>query len=138
MGFPGPTPPENNPPINPQYYQPSVFSISALTLGPTTLITTSIDNNYVVGQLVRLIIPNKYGTFQLNESQGYVLSIPQADQVIVGIDSSNANTFIPSPSGITTKPQIMAIGDINTGQTNTGRTGNITYIPGSFINISPL
>lgn len=138
MGFPGPTAPENNPPINPQYYQPSVFFISALTLGPTTTVTTSVDNNYVIGQLVRLVIPNAYGSYQLNETQGYVISLPASNQVVVTIDSSNANTFISSPTGINTRPQIMAIGDINTGQTNTGRAGNITYIPGSFINISPL
>ena len=138
MPFPGPIAPESNPPINPQYFQPSLFFITAISLGRTTTVTTSEDNNYVVGQLVRLVIPKAYGSYQLNERQGYVISIPAADQVTLDIDSKGVNTFISSPTGVTTLPQMMAIGDINSGVTNTGRTGNGTYVPGSFINISPL
>ena len=52
-----PTPPYQNPPIEPQFYQPSAFVISAITLGPQTTITTTVNNNYVIGQLCRLIIP---------------------------------------------------------------------------------
>jgi len=135
--FPGPIAPENNPPINPQYYQPSVFVISDITLGQNTTITTSVDHNYVVGQNVRLLVPPTYGTYQLSELSGYVISIPAADEVVVNINSTNMNAFIPTPAYGPTPPQIVAIGDVNTGQINTGRSGNPTYIPGSFIDISP-
>jgi len=135
----GPIAPENNPPINPQYYQPSVFQITAISLGRSTTVTTSVDHNYVIGQNVRLIIPPTYGSFQLNESQGLVTSIPTANQVVINIDSSsNVNAFVSSPTYGPTKPQIAAIGDVNSGQINSsGPSNTITFIPGSFIDISP-
>ena len=140
MTFPypysGPIALYNNLPIEPQFYQPSRFVISAISLGPTTTITTTVNNNYVVGQEVRLLIPPSFGSYQLNEQTGFIISIPASDQFVLNIDSSmNVNAFINSSS--TTQAQCVAMGDLNTGQTNTGRTNNITYIPGSFINISP-
>jgi hypothetical protein len=134
-----PIPAYQNLQIDSQFYQPSRFVISALTRGQTTLITTSTTHNYVIGQNVRLLIPAQYGSFQLNETQGYVLDVPAANQVTVDINSILANAFIASPIGtFPCQPQILAIGDINSGVTNTsGRTNNIAYIPGSFIDISP-
>lgn len=134
----GPVAPENNPPINPQYYQPSKFVISAITEGPTTTITTSVDHNYVIGQIVRILIPSTYGAQTLNEQEGYVVSIPEADQVVTTIYSVGASPFIPSPAYGRTPPQIVAVGDYNTGPINaSGRSNTGTYIQGSFINISP-
>ncbi len=132
----GPTAPYSNVPIEAQFYQPSRFVISAVSLGVTTTVTTTAAMNYVIGQLVRLIIPPSFGCRQLNESQGYVLSLPTTTQVVLSIDSSkDVDPYIASSAS--TVAQILAIGDINTGQINTGRSGNITYIYGSFINISP-
>ena len=131
-----PIPAYSNVPINAQYYQPRRFVISAIALGQTTLITTSTNQDFAIGQLVRLIIPSPYGTTQLNGRQAYVVSIPSANQVELNIDSSLMNAFISASFFI--QPQIIPIGDIATGQQNAnGRTRNITYIPGSFINISP-
>lgn len=132
-----PIPPYQNVPIEPDFYQPRSFIISNVSLGQTTTITTIDNMDYVIGQLVRLIIPPSFGCRQLNELTGFVLSIPMTTQVIISIDSSqNVDPFISSSAA--TKPQILAIGDINSGQINTnGRVSNITYIPGSFINISP-
>jgi hypothetical protein len=138
MGYPivGPVPPYTNVPIAPQNYQPSVFVISAVTLGQTTIVTTTEDNNYVIGQLVRLVIPPSFGCRQLNQREGYVLSVPAANQVEVAIDSSqNVDAYVASSA--TTKAQILAIGDINNGSIATnGRNNPITYPLGSFINIS--
>ena len=136
--FPGPTAPESNPPINPQFYQPSLFYISAISEGIVTTVTTTVDHNYVVGQLTRLLIPFNYGAQQLNGRQGYVIGIPAANHVILNIDSTKTDPFVPSPSYGPTPPQIAAIGDANSGQISS--TGNVqikTYIPGSFIDISP-
>ena len=135
----GPIAPENNPPINPQYYQPSVFDISAISLGSSTTVTTTVDHNYVVGQIVRLVIPMIYGSFQLNEQQGIVTSIPASDQVVININSTLANPFVSNPTSGITQPQIVAMGDINSGTINaSGRSNTGTYIPGSFIDISPI
>lgn len=133
----GPIAPENNPPINPQYYQPRSYEIQSISLGPTTTITTTQDHDYVVGQIVRLLISVIYGSFQLNEQEGIVISIPASDQVVVNIDSTNSNAFVANANSGTTQPQIVAIGDVNSGQINSGRSNNLTYILGSFIDISP-
>ena len=132
-----PIPPYSNVPIEAQFYQPSRFVISAISLGGTTItITTTEDNNYVVGQLVRLIIPPPFGSRQLNGQEAYVIDIPAANQVTLDISSYGVDPFINS--AFTTQPQILAIGDIGNGQLNSnGRRATGTYIPGSFINISP-
>jgi len=123
-------------PIEAQYYKPSRFVISAITLGVNTLITTTVDTNYLVGQVVRLVIPPSFGTRQLNEQQALVIGIPMPNQVIINIDSTLYDAFIASSA--TTQAQIMAIGDINTGHINPfGPYHTFTDIPGSFINISP-
>lgn len=133
-----PIPAYQNLPIDAQFYQPSRFEISNVQLGQTTVVTTSVDQNYVIGQEVRLLIPSSFGCFQLNETQGIVLSIPASNQVEVSIDSSqNVDPFTTSTA--TTVAQILAIGDVNNGKTNAGgRINNGTFIPGSFVNISPL
>lgn len=140
--FPGPIAPENNPTIEPQFFQPSRFQISAITRGVTTTVTTlpafGVDNNYVIGQLIRFNIPPFYGIQKLDGQQGYVTSLPATNQIVVDINTSQGyDPFIPSPSYSTTPPSVVAIGDINTGSINTGRTNNGTSIPGRFENISP-
>ena len=137
MSFPpGPIALYRNLPIEAQYYKPSRFVISAIGLGATTLITTTVALNYVVGQVVRFIIPLTFGTRQLNEQQGVVTQVPSANQVVVAINSLNYNPYIASSA--TTPAQIMAIGDVNSGHINPfGPYHTFPYIPGSFINISP-
>lgn len=126
-----------NVPINAQFYEPSRFAISNITLGQTTIVTSTDDMNYSIGQLVRLIIPATFGCFQLNEAQGYVLSIPDPTQVEISINSlRNVDPYIASSAA--TVAQILAVGDTNSGQINSnGRNSNLNFIPGSFINISP-
>lgn len=137
----GPHPAYSNPPIEPQYFQPSRFEIANITLGITTLVETTEDQNYVIGQLIRLIIPQDYGSYQLNNVEGYVIEIPSDTEVVVDIDSRFSNPYISSPT--LTFPnfsisQIMAIGEINSGSINaSGRINLSTKISGSFINISP-
>ena len=133
-----PIPLYQNLPINAQYYQPSRFVINAVTLGINTLIQTIENMNYVIGQEVRLIIPPTFGCRQLNEKKGFVISIPNPNQVLVSINSSkNVNAFINSSDPINS-PQILAIGDVNTGATNFhGLRHQLTFIPGSFRDISP-
>ena len=122
----------------PQYYAPRQYFISSVTLGINTTVTTVNNIDFVVGQLVRLIIPPTFGCRQLNGSQGYVLSIPMANQVVVAINSSqNVDGFVTSSAA--TQPQILPIGDVNTGAINSqGRTNNGTFVLGAFINISPI
>lgn len=133
-----PIPLFQNFPIDSDFYKPSRFVISNVTLGSTTIITTSVDHNYVIGQEVRLLIPSNFGCYELNEQSGLVLSIPSSTQVELNINSINDNAFI-SATATVSSPQILAIGDINSGPTNSqGRVNQQTFIDGSFQNISPL
>lgn len=133
-----PIPAFQNLPIHAEYYIPSAFVISNVTLGQTTIVTTFNNINYVIGQEVRLIIPPSFGCRQLNEKKGFVISIPALNQVEVTIDSSqNVDAYVAS-SNTTVVAQILAIGDVNTGAINShGRNCTKDYIPGSFRNISP-
>lgn len=123
-------------PINAQYYSPSRFVITAISRGKTTIVTVNDDLNYYVGQLVRFIVPKVYGMYQINEMTGYVLSFPSSNQAEISIDSTAFDSFQSATYKIA--PQLLAVGDVNTGVTNSqGRINNGTFIPGSFINISP-
>jgi len=143
----GPIAPENNPPITPQYYLPSQFRIKNIITGITTIIQTTVPHNYVIGQTIRLTIPQYFGSFPLNEQQGEVISIPAPDEILTTINSQFANPFIPNPTYQSTPAQIMAIGDINNGTINSvvltqplgvrGLPQTGCFIPGSFIEISP-
>lgn len=131
-----PAPPYANLPITAQYYAPSQFIISNIILGITTIVETDSFFNYVIGQQVRLIVPLIYGSFQLNELTAYVISLTSSNSVEIALNSSlNVNQFIAGTQS--PYPQIMAIGDVNTGyQSTTGSNIPLVTIPGSFINIS--
>jgi hypothetical protein len=132
----GPIPPYNNPPIQPQYFKPRQFNISNIAIGITTIVTTVLSMDYVIGQLCRMLVPDGYGCREINEMVGYVISIPDANQVILDINSQYASSFINT--ALRQLPQIIAIGDINTGHINPfGPKRTRPYIPGSFRNISP-
>ncbi len=146
--FPGPIAPQNNPIPQPDWFQPSRFTISAITRGITTTVTvlpSLFDNqdpvnlNYVVGQQVRFIIPPPYGIRQINELDALVLEITGLNQFIANINTvNNFNDFIPTPTYGPTLPHVMAIGDVNSGTINAvGRKSTGLFPPGTFINISP-
>lgn len=134
-----PIPIYQNLPPEPQFYNPSRFVISDVALGQTTTVTTTINHNYVINQLIRLLIPSYFGCYQLNELLGNVISIPNPNQVIVTIDSSrNVDPYIASSITSPSVAQIVAVGDYNYGQiVPTGRIQENTNIPGSFLNVSP-
>lgn len=135
----GPIPPYSNPPINPQFFQPSVFDIASITFGLTTTVEATENMNYVVGQQVRFIIPPTWGARQLNQQTGYVLSLPSATEVVVSINSSVGYDSFTISTNYPQKSQIIAIGDVNSGIiSNNGSVISTTNVPGSFINISPL
>lgn len=143
----GPVSPFSNLPITPQFYQPSQFPITAITYGITTTVTmgngtNNVSPNYVIGQEVRLVIPPKYGARKLNGKRGFVISLPSSTQVEVDINSIGTDPFIASPTFLPnesqTPAQILAIGDVSSGQINSsGRINLGLTIPGAFENISP-
>ena len=132
-----PFPAYQNVPAEPQFYAPNQYFISAISLGATTTVTTTVNNNLIIGNQVRLIIPQSFGSRQLNEQTGYVIGLPASNQVTLNINSIGVDPFILSSAN--TQAQLIPIGDINSGAINqNGINSTLTYVPGSFINISPL
>jgi hypothetical protein len=127
----------NNLPIAAFNYEPSQFFISAIALnGASITVTTTVNHNYFLGQQVRLSIPPGFGARQLNQQTGYLTSIPALNQMVLTISSVGVDPFVANAS-ISTQPQTIAIGDINSGPTNaSGRKNQQIFINGSFINIS--
>jgi hypothetical protein len=115
--------------LYPALYVPGISFIEAITLGNTTTITTTAPHNLVVGSEVGFRIPTIWGTSQLNELPnvlipgspvyGYVVSVTSSTVVVVNINSSaftayNTNQpFLSFPGQ--TVPQMIAVGDVNTG-----------------------
>lgn len=141
-----PTPAYNNQPIQSQFFVPSYFQISGITFGDTTTITVlpnfGRDCNFVVGQQVLFLIPNSYGTIQMNKKQGIVLEILTSLRFTVNINTSGANytAFNPTPTAERQIAQVLPAGTFNTGNIIPDPQ-NIPLInlapPGSFTNTQP-
>ncbi len=127
----------------PSLYEPGVSFISAIATGTTTTVTTANAHNLVVGQEVAFRIPTAYGTTQLNSlpnatipgspRYGYVVSVTDYHTVVVNINSSaytafNSNqAYLSYQSGLQF-PQMVAVGDVNTGGVQIS-SGSALYPP---------
>ncbi len=78
----------------------------ALSLGQTTIATFSADHNFTVGEIVSFRVSPPYGTKEINEKSGKVLSITP-DTITVDIDSINFTPFIYPVSGPNTPPVVV-------------------------------
>ncbi len=115
--------------LYPALYFPGDLVVSAVTTGTTTIIKTTTQHNYQVGQEVGFRIPAAWGPIQLNELPnvvipgspiyGYVVSVTDFQTFVVNINSTgyaafNANQTFASFVGLKW-PQVVAVGDVNTG-----------------------
>lgn len=129
--------------LYPYLYFPGETVISAITTGTTTTIDTTSAHNFVVGQEVAFRIPSAWGTTQLNSLPnttipgspiyGYVIAVTDYNTVIVNINSSSYTAFNSNQSmasGISgiSFPQIVAVGDVNTGGVQIS-SGSALYPP---------
>lgn len=127
--------------LYPYLYFPGQSFISAITLGTTTTIDTTSAHNFVVGQEVAFRIPTQWGTTQLNSLPnvlipgspvyGYVISVTDYNTVVVNIDSSAYTAFNSNQSATVlgySYPQIVAVGDVNTGGAPIS-SGSVLYPP---------
>jgi hypothetical protein len=120
--------------LYPSLYVPGEAVISALTLGATTTVVTTSPHNMVVGQEVAFRIPIAWGTTQLNTLPnspipgspiyGFVTAVTNSTTVVVNLISTgftafNTNQTVASVKGLTF-PQIVAVGDNNSGSNQFG------------------
>ena len=137
----------------PFLYLPGVCFISSIVNGSTTTVTTTVENNYVLGQQVGFRIPPAWRESQLNYNNnipgsplyGYVSEIISPTEFVCTIDSSSFSQFNTNvPFGVYSGlsfPQVVAVGDINTGglqyngsQLYPSSTVNGPAISGAFLN----
>lgn len=115
--------------LYPYLYLPGVTFINSISTGTTTTVTTTTDHNMVVGQEVAFRITTPWGTTQLNSLPnvnipgqpiyGYVVAVNSNSSVTVNINSTGYTAFttyvlVASVYGLT-PPQMVAVGDVNTG-----------------------
>ena len=140
-----PTPAYNNQPIQSQFFLPSYFQISGIAFGDTTTVTV-LPNfgrtcNFVIGQQILFLVPNLYGTYQLNKQQGIVLTIIDDLNFTVNINTSQGYTaFNPTPSSARQIAQVVPAGTFDTGNIipNPQDISLVALgIPGSFTNTQP-
>ena len=120
-------------------YIPFKCTITAITQGTTTVVTTSVNHGFVVGNQVQFNIPEQWGIFQLNGLKGLILSIT-SNTITVNIDSTKFDAFITpvvvSPTVVDT-PEVIPIGDQNTGYLLPGGSAPTLQIPGTYRNTYP-
>jgi len=117
--------------LYPNLYVPGVAFISAISTGTTTTITTTAPSNFQVGQEVAFRIPSTYGTVELNSlpniltpgspTYGFVTAVNSSTQFVVNINSTGYTAFATNQTvsqalaGGLTFPQVVAVGDANSG-----------------------
>lgn len=115
--------------LNPALYAPGPAVISAITLGNTTTIQTTMPTNVRVGQEVGFRIPTTWGTTELNELPnniipgspvyGVVTTVTDSTNFIVNINSSAYTAYtsnIPFVNFVGLKyAMAVPVGDYNTG-----------------------
>ena len=114
--------------LYPFLYLPEDNVISAITTGSTTTIATTMYHNFEVGQEVAFRIPTAFGTTQLNSLPNnvipgspiyaYVTSITDNWTFVVNVNSTSYTAFNTNPSSVSvgfTMPQVLSVGDVNTG-----------------------
>lgn len=126
-------------------YQPNLNTIAFITTGATTTITCTTYHNFEVGQEIAFRIPAVWGTTQLNSLPNnlvpgspkyyYVTSITDNFTFVcnantVGATAFNSNQPVSNISGMQV-PQVLAVGDVNTGGNLITATSSL-YPPPSF------
>jgi hypothetical protein len=132
-------------------YEPGVTYIEAIAFGTTTTVTTTAPHNYVVGQEIAFRIPTSWGATQLNSLPDvlipgspiyyYVTSVTNSttfvcNAVSTGFTAFNTNQTVASVSAGLTPPQVVAIGDVNSG--GTPYSGGLLYPPPVFNGVNSI
>ena len=97
-------------------FQPALRLITALTIAENATVTTSFDHDYLIGLIVRILVPNEFGMIQVNKEVGTIIEVPTDDTFVIDIDTRGFDTFIvPDPEEwfINEFPSVVPVGEIN-------------------------
>lgn len=133
--------------LYPFLYLPEDNVVSFVTTGSTTTIATTMYHNFEVGQEIAFRIPSLWGITQLNSLPnnvipgspiyGYVTSITDNWTFVCNINSSSFTAYTNNFTMTSTTllglsyPQVLSVGDVNTGGNLITSTSSL-YPPPSF------
>lgn len=87
---------------------PQFLVIEDITTTSPMIITVTTDNDYVVGQLVHLSVPETYGMFQADQLTGTIIAVDDTNLIFtVDINATQFDTFV-APPNFTEKPATIA------------------------------
>ena len=122
-------------------YEPANVDIDDISQAQNAIVTTSEDHSFVIANQVQFLIPPEWGMYQINRLKGFVISIPQSDQIEVDIDTRAFDAFVtPTPSQfvVIDNAQVASVGDANFGKLSPGGVVDLpNTIPGAYINQRP-
>lgn len=118
--------------LYPQLYAPGVAFLSAVTVsGTAASVTTTAPHNFSVGQMVAFRVPSSWGMIELNSlpnvlipgapNYGYVTAVGSSTTATVTVPSGTYTAFTTNVTVATalagglTFPQVLAVGDLNSG-----------------------
>jgi hypothetical protein len=91
-------------------YMPAMREITAITLEENALVTTSFDNGYLDGAIVRIDVPQEYGMQQINHLTG-TIAIVSPTSFHINIDTRTFDAFI-APVLPLQVAQVVPVGEI--------------------------
>jgi len=103
-------------PFNPLFYPPYRYICDAQSVGATTVLRLTVPSNYLVGQEVRVLMPDAFGMTQINELVGTVLAVDDTlgnQTITLNIDSSSFDAFdFPQTftQGIASRAMVVPVG----------------------------
>ena len=91
-------------------FYPDHQIITNITNEQNATVTTLSNHGYIVGQIIRIVVPIDFGMTQINGLTGTIISIPALNQISVDINSSSFDQF-SIPVVITNVPQTIPVGE---------------------------
>lgn len=113
-------------------FTPRRLLITNMSQAAQMIVTISVTHDYVVGELIRLVVPAEFGMVEANDLRAEVVAIGAADgsgftnTITLDIDSSAFTAFaFPASAAVPfTFPQVVPFGDDN--QASLAATNNIS------------
>ena len=112
-------------------YQPAMRLIAAISNALPAVVTTTFDNQYVTGTIVRLDIPHACGMPLLNQ-QTAPITVLSPTTFSIPIDTTNFGAFsIPmGPPSLNVAAQVVPVGEVSS--TLAASTINVLNNPNFF------
>jgi len=102
----------NNVYLPPSPVTPPFLLITNITQSPKAVVTVSIANTYVIGQLCYFSVPFTYGMFQMDGLTGKILDIVGLN-FYTNIDSSQFDAFVLPSAGKEKPASLCSAGSRN-------------------------